>query len=113
VKWADLCKLGRELPEVEESTSYGTPALKVRGKLLTRLKEDGKDVVFFTENLDEQQALCETQPALFHITDHYKGYPAVLARLAKLRVGEARMRLERAWRKNAPKKLLKAFDGEG
>jgi Uncharacterized protein conserved in bacteria len=33
------------LPEVEESTSYGTPSLKVRGKFLTRLKEDGETIV--------------------------------------------------------------------
>ena len=33
------------LPEVDESTSYGTPALKVRGKFLTRLKEDGETIV--------------------------------------------------------------------
>jgi len=33
------------LPEVELSTSYGTPALKVRGKLIARLKEDGESIV--------------------------------------------------------------------
>lgn len=37
--------IGRTLPGVEESTSYGTPALKVRGKLLARLWEDGETLV--------------------------------------------------------------------
>jgi len=36
--YADVCKLALELPEVEESTSYGTPALKVRGKLMGAAK---------------------------------------------------------------------------
>ena len=111
--WAELCKLGLALPAGELGSSYGTPALKVKGKLLARLKEDGKSVVFFTENLDEQEALCETQPEVYYITDHYRGYPAVLARLAKLKVAEARTRLERAWRKNAPKKLVKERDADG
>ena len=32
MKWDRLCKLASELPEVEESVSYRTPSLKVRGK---------------------------------------------------------------------------------
>jgi hypothetical protein len=108
VTWAELCKLGLELPGTEVASSYGTPALKVKGKLLARLKEDGKSVVFFTENLDEKEALLGARPAVYFTTDHYNGYPAVLARLAKLRVGEARTRLERAWFARAPKKLVAA-----
>ena len=38
-----------KLPEVEISKSYGTPALKVRGKLLARLHEDGETLVLRTE----------------------------------------------------------------
>jgi hypothetical protein len=110
VTWEKLCELGLALPAGELGTSYGTPAIKVKGKLLARLKEDGKSVVFFTENLDEQEALCETQPDVYYLTDHYRGYPAVLARLAKLKVADARTRLERAWRKHAPRKLVAARD---
>ena len=109
--WVELCKLGLTLPEVTVGSSYGTPALCVRGKMFVRLKEDGKTVVFIVENLDEQEALCAAQADVYYITDHYRGYPAVLARLAKLRVGEAKLRLERGWRKKAPKKLIKTYDG--
>ena len=31
-------QLGRALPGVEEGLSYGTPALRVRGKLFARLR---------------------------------------------------------------------------
>jgi hypothetical protein len=34
IGWADVVALGQELPEVEESTSYGRPALKVRDSWL-------------------------------------------------------------------------------
>jgi hypothetical protein len=108
--WKQLCKLAGELPEVAEDYWYGTPALKVRGKAMVRLKEDQETVVFILESVEEQESLIETRPKLYFITDHYRGYPAVLARLAKLPVREARVRLERAWRVKAPRKLLNAFD---
>lgn len=53
-------------PEVTEGTSYGTPALKVRGKLLTRLKEDGESLVVQGIEHDERAMLIETQPKVFY-----------------------------------------------
>ena len=108
--WAQLCKLGRALPEVVEDIWFRTPALKVRKKSFVRLKEDGKDVVFLLASVDEQEFLCESQPRLYYITDHYRGYPAVLARLAALKVPECKLRLERAWRLKAPRTLVRKFD---
>ncbi len=106
MRWDRLCALGLELPEVENGVWFRTPALKVRGKSFARLKEDGASVVFLTESVDEQQFLVESNPEVYFITDHYRGWPAVLARLAKLRVAEARLRLEQAWRLKAPKRLV-------
>ena len=108
MRWLDLVKLGRALPEVTVDTWYGTPALKVRGKGFVRLKEDGQDVVFVTDGVDEQEALIAAMPDVFHITDHYRGWPAVLARLAALTPQEARARLEVAWRRKAPAALVRS-----
>ncbi|WP_437568587.1 MmcQ/YjbR family DNA-binding protein [Sorangium sp. So ce542] len=110
MNWEQLCKLGLALPEVVEDVWYRTPALKVRGKAFVRLKEDGQSVVFLLESVDEQEFLIEAQPDIYFITDHYRGYPAVLARLSALRAPECRMRLERAWRLKAPKTLAKQLD---
>lgn len=110
MKWEQICKIGRELPEVVEDIWFRTPALKVRGKSFVRLKEDGESVVFLLESVDEQEFLIEAQSDIYFITDHYRGYPAVLARLAALRVPECRLRLERAWRLKAPKSLVKQLD---
>ena len=106
--WKQLCTLGLKLPEVKEGIWFRTPALNVRGKSFVRLKEDGETVVFLLESVDEQEALIRSQPDLYFITDHYRGYSAVLARLAALRAPECRLRLERAWRTKAPKKLLQS-----
>jgi hypothetical protein len=105
MKWDRLRELAKELPGVVDSTSYGTAAIKVGKHLMVRLKEDGVTAVFMVESTDEQAALCDANPALYFITDHYRGYHWVLARLPKLAVGEARVRLERAWTLLAPAKL--------
>lgn len=105
--WAQLCKLGRQLPEVRESTWYGTPSLAVRGKSFLRLKENRQDVVFMLDSVEEQEFLIGVRPDVYYITDHYRGYPSVLARLRALRVGECRARLQNAWRIKAPRSLLK------
>jgi len=110
MKWEQLSKLGCELPEVVEDIWFRTPSLKVRGKGFVRLKEDGQSVVFVLESVDEQEFLIEAQPEIYFITDHYRGYAMVQARLAKLRVPEGRLRLERAWRLKAPLKLVKELD---
>jgi hypothetical protein len=103
MKWDRLRELAKELPGVIDSTSYGTAAIKVGKKLMVRLKEDGKDAVFILESIEEQVALCDANPALYYITDHYRGSSAVLVRLAVLTIGEARVRLERSWAIQAPK----------
>ncbi len=90
-------ELARELPNVEESTSYGTPALKVKKKLLARLKEDGKTLVLRV-SFDERDILMQAEPETFFITDHYLGYPAVLAKLPRIGRRQLRDVLAMSWR---------------
>jgi hypothetical protein len=105
--WKQVCRLAGRLPDVREGTWFRTPSLEVRGKSFVRLKEDGQTVVFLLENVDEQELLILAKPRVFFITDHYRGWPAVLARLSTLDPAECRVRLERAWRKKSPKALVK------
>jgi hypothetical protein len=106
--WDDVRALALALPGVEEGTSYGTPALKARGKLLCRLKEDGETLVLLGVEFDERDMLMESQPQVFFITNHYRGWPSVLARLPKARKELIAPLIERRWRAVAPKKLLGA-----
>jgi hypothetical protein len=98
-----------KLPEVEISKSYGTPALKVRGKLLARLHQDGEALVLRTELLD-RQILMQADPDTFFITEHYLNYPLVLVRLSTVSRAALPDLLERAWRQVAPKTLIAKFD---
>lgn len=98
-----------KLPDVEEALSYGMPSLKVAGKFLSRVREP--DVLVLMCALEEKQFLMEMNPDVYFETDHYKGWPAVLIRLSKIDDEELTHRLQVAWRKQAPKKVLAKLDG--
>ena len=97
-------------PEVEDGTSYGTPALKVRKKLLVRLKEDGDSLVMPGVPFEERDMLVESQPKVFYFTDHYRDYPMVLIRLSKAKRATVEPLLRRQWRALASKKAIKATE---
>ena len=78
----DVRKLALAWPEVEDGSSYGTPALKVRKKLLARLREDDETLVMLGVPQDEREMLIESQPKIYYFTDHYRDYPTVLIRLS-------------------------------
>lgn len=105
--WDDATEIGLRLPGVTVSTSYGTPALKLRGKLLTRLRPEDDSLVLGA-SLDEKDFLIESRPDVFHTTPHYDGYGAVLARLATLDAETLERFLRRAWSANAGKRLAAA-----
>jgi len=107
--WGTVLELARRLPEVEEGTCYGTPALRVKGKFLARLREDGETLVVKI-NIFERQYLMEAEPEVFFITDHYRDYPTVLVRLRAAQPEQLAQRLEEGWRIVAPKRLVAAFD---
>ena len=97
-------------PGVEEGTSYAHPSFLVRGKFLTRLRDEDDSLVLLEVGFDEREMLMEADPATFHITDHYRNYPSVLARLSRLDAETLRGFIDRRWRKLALKKVVKAWD---
>lgn len=107
----DVRALALAWPEVEDGTSYGTPALKVRKKMLVRVKEDGDTLVIPGVPLDEREMLVASRPALFHVTDHYRDYPIVLMRLSQATTDDVEPFLRRQWRALASKKAISAVDG--
>ena len=106
----DVRQIALAWPEVEDGTSYGTPALKVRKKMLVRLKEDGDSLVMPGVPQDERDMLVESQPKLFYFTDHYKDYPMVPIRLSKARRAIIEPLLRRQWRALASKAAIRALE---
>ena len=97
------------LPGVEDGTSYGTPALKVRGKLMARLHQS-MDCLVLRADLLDRQILMQSAPGTFFITDHYRDYPWILVRFSAVEKKELPDLLERAWRLVAPKALVTKYD---
>jgi hypothetical protein len=83
-----VARVGLELPGVERAVRYdGTPLLKVAGCFMASLAthpsaEPGTLVV--RADLEERHWLLDEAPETYYVTDHYRRYPVVLARLARL-----------------------------
>jgi len=94
-------KIGLAMPDVEESTMYRSPALKVRGKLLACLaihKSAEPESLAVRIDFDQRDGLLADDPKTYYLTDHYVNYPVVLVRLSQIRIGQMRDLLGSAWR---------------
>ena len=80
-------KIGLTLPGVEESTAYGSPALKLHGKLLAGIavnrsaEPNSRGVCVDFEDRDE---LLAADPDVYYVTDHYVDHAIVLVRLSRV-----------------------------
>jgi hypothetical protein len=110
VTWDTVRQIALALPGAEESSSYGTPACKVKGKLFARFHQDGESLVVRIEFAD-RETLMAADPETFYITDHYLNYPWILVRLANACHDQLSDLLKQAWRLVAPKALVAKFYG--
>ena len=102
--FADVQALAMTLPEVEIGKSYGTPALKVKGKLFARLHDDGETLILRTTSINREY-LIGAWPREFYLTEHYRNHPWVLARLAAIPRARLAEVLTDAWELAAPAKV--------
>ncbi len=101
IDFGTVRKIALLLPNVEESTTYGSPALKVRGKLLAcipthRSAEPGSLAVRI--DFDQRAELLATAPDVYYVKDHYVNYPAVLVRLSRIHPDALQDLLAMSWR---------------
>ncbi len=109
-KFAAAVELAKRFPGVELGTSYGTPAIKVKGKFMARLRTEAEGWLAIRCDFLVRDSLLQVAPDVFHLTDHYRAYPAILVDLAKIRKAALLDILEQAWRMAAPKKLIREYD---
>jgi hypothetical protein len=89
------------LPDVEESTAYGSPALKVRGQLLAGIainKSAEPGSLGVRVDFAHRAELIAADPDVYYVTDHYVNYPFVLVRLSRIHPDALRDLLGMAWR---------------
>jgi len=106
---ATVRKLVLGLPGIEEGTSYGMPSFKLAGKFFARLRDDDTVLVVHLRSFEDRDHLLEHEPAGFFTTDHYRNYPTVLVRLAGVPKRVLEEVLKDAWRRGAPRRLLKEY----
>jgi hypothetical protein len=108
--YARYLRIVRKLPGTEESTSYGTPAIKVKGKLLSRLRSEAEGALALRCDLHDREMLLQVDPDSFFLTDHYRGYPWILIRLDKISTAALADVAVRAWKLAAPKTLVRKYE---
>jgi len=107
---ADLRRIALSFPEASEKLSYGKPSFFIAKKFFTRLRDEDASIVWIVGSIDERDHLLEMDPRTYFITDHYRDYPSVLVRIARIDKTILRKMLERRFRAIAPKKVLKEMD---
>ena len=105
----DVRKIAAALPGMVEAPCYGTPAFRMKKRLIARLKEDGETLVL-KMGFDEREMLMEADPKVFFITEHYRNYRYVLLRLKKVRRATLERLITQAWREAAPKRAREAHE---
>ena len=117
VDLATVRKLALALPEAVEQSNGGQISIGVGGKgfVWTYMQRVGPktprvarlDVVAIRCALERKELLIEAAPDIYFDDDHYRGYPAVLTRLAAIDEAELDAMLKAAWAMRAPRRLLK------
>ncbi len=94
-------RLGLRLPDVEEATSWGVPALKVRGKMFACIptnKQAEPESVVFRLSFTERDLRLDAEPDHYYLKPHYVNYPCVLVRVKRLSDAALKELLETSWR---------------
>ncbi len=106
--WEQVARFALSLPGTELSTSYGKPAVRVRGKAFVYPgREKGSFAV--ASPFEEKEFLMESDPGTFWESPHYRGYPAVLVRHDSEDIERMRLVVIRAWWDRATKAQRTAF----
>src|SRR4051812_26981352 len=93
VTFETVRQIGLGLPDVEEGTMYGSPALKLGKRLVAcmaihKSAESGSLVV--RNSFDERTALLAEERKTYYLTDHYVSHPVVLVRLSCIQIDALR-----------------------
>jgi hypothetical protein len=116
----ELSALALSLPEAEGGVHHGQAGFSVGGKgfawsYLARASPKAKrvlvpGVIAIRCRIETKELLIEAAPERFFDDDHYRGYPAVLVRLAEIETEELAGLLREAWRLVAPKAVAKRHE---
>lgn len=81
-------EIGLKLPGVEAGTAYGSPMLRVNGRIFTGIavnrQAEPDSLMVYLSDFEERDALIEEDPDTYYVKPHYEAYPVVLVRLRRV-----------------------------
>lgn len=101
ITFETVLELGRQLPGVEVTTSWGAPALKVRGKMFACAaihKSAEPNTLVVRMDFDARDELIAADPETYYLKEHYVNYACVLVRLGRVNPDALRDLLLTGWR---------------
>ena len=81
---AEARRIALSFAGASEGPYFGKPAVFVEEKFLTRVHHKEEAVVLAIGSMEMRDVMLEAEPRLFYITDHYRNFPYLLARLSRL-----------------------------
>ncbi len=81
-------EIGETLPGTEVRTAYGSPALKVNGRIYAGIainkQAEPNSLFVYLSDFEQRDALLAEDPETYYVKPHYEPYPAVLVRLNRV-----------------------------
>ena len=77
-------KIALAFPDTQEVLWFNKPAVFLHGQFLTKVHDKEEAMTFRVSSMEMRDVMLEAEPKLFYITDHYRNFPFVLARLSAL-----------------------------
>jgi hypothetical protein len=121
--WTQVSRIALSLPHASERAARGNRQWRIKDKLFVwerplRPKEleslgarapRGPILGARVEHLHAKEALLASEPDVYFTTYHFDGYPAVLARLDRIKAAELRELITEAWLARAPVRLVQEY----
>lgn len=88
------------LPGAEEGTSWGSPSLKVRGRMFACIPTHSsaeQDSLVVCLDYAQREEMIAAEPEIYYIKEHYRNYPSMLVRLPRIHDDALRDLLRMAW----------------
>jgi hypothetical protein len=101
ITFDEVRKIAAELPDVEEGTAWGVPALKLRGRFLACMashKSAEPNTLVVRLSFDQRDAIIADAPETYYLKPHYASYESVLVRLSRIDREALRDLLHASWR---------------
>ena len=111
ITFEDVREIILAFPGTEETMSWDSRSFKVNKKVILYWNSQ-YDCPVFKVPFEERDFLLEVDPETFYTTDHHKPWPLILGRPDKLDIGWVKANIERVWRAQVGKSLLKAYDSQ-